>query len=267
MFEGQLVSVIMPCYNHSQFVEKAVRSVLEQSYNNIELIIIDDGSTDDSLSILRELNKNCLFKLVAQENKGVCKTLNRAIREFSSGKYIALLASDDHWGSYKIEKQILTLGSNPESEFSFTQAVEFDSDTAKTIRIFPSKPFSGYVLNQVVLRQHVPAGSMMFSRRLFDKVDGFDENLREEDWDFVIRCAAETSFSAVSEPLFYYRSHATNVMKTMGRRAIFHQKAMILSKNYMLVSPYVWFRAVVLHFFYDHLLIKNKLFTKLKRFF
>ena len=60
-------------------------------------------------------------------------------------------------------------------------------------------PVSGHVLNQVLLRQHVLAGSMMFSRQLFDKVDGFDENLKEEDWGLVIRCATKTSFSAVSD--------------------------------------------------------------------
>lgn len=267
MENAPLVSVIMPSYNHAQYIEKAIESVLAQSYKNIELIVIDDGSTDDTLSILNELNKQNKFTLVTQENRGVCKTLNRGVREFSSGEYVTLVASDDYWEESKIEKQVAALCNRREAEFSFTQATEFDSETGRALRVFPSSPLSGQVLNKVFLRQHVPAGSIMFTRRLFDKIGGFDKNLREEDWDFVIRCAAETEFAPVSEPLFNYRSHETNVMKTMGRRVIFHQKAMILSKNYMLVSPFVWFRAIAMHFLYDHLFTKSRLLTKLKRFF
>lgn len=91
----------------------------------------------------------------------------------------------------------------------------------------------------------------MFSRTLFDELGGFDEALREEDWDFVIRSAAVTPFAAVAEPLLYYRAHEGNTMRTAGRRRIFQQKAMILSKNMHLVSPWRWGLAVGIHFAHD----------------
>ncbi|CZE49292.1 glycosyltransferase family 2 protein [Campylobacter geochelonis] len=245
-----LVSVVIPCYNHQNYVKKSVTSALNQTYKNIEVIVIDDGSKDDSVKILKEIQKNNQFILECQENAGVCKTLNKAIK-MSNGKYIAVLASDDYWDLTKIEKQVKILESNANSEFCFTQALEFDSETEKKINIFPKKPMAGNVLNSVFVRQHVPAGSIMFSKKLFDKLDGFDENLKEEDWDFVIRSAAITEFTNVKEPLFFYRSHEANIMKTRERSEIFRQKALLLSKNFNLVSPFLWFFSISMHFFYD----------------
>lgn len=249
----KLVSVVMPCYNHEEFVDKAINSVLQQTYKPIELIVVDDGSKDRSPEIVEKLSLEHGFTFVRQKNMGICKTLNKAVA-MSRGHYIALLASDDYWHPEKLEKQIASLASS--SEFSFTQAVEFRSADNATLRVFPGRPLSGKVLNSVFLRQHVPAGSMLFTRRLYDQTGGFDEQLKEEDWDFVIRCAAITNFSAVKEPLLYYRSHDKNIMKLRPRREIFRQKALILSKNFHLVRPVVWLVAILLHFVYDNLLSK-----------
>lgn len=251
------VTVVMPCYNHAQFVERAVLSVIRQTYGNFELVVIDDGSKDESVQKLKELKTKYDFKLITQENSGVCKTLNRAIREAAIGEYIALLASDDFWHEDKLKLQIESLRLHPESNFCFSQAIEFkDEKDPSNGRLFPKKCLSGQVLNSVFLRQHVPAGTMLFSRRLYDKLGGFDENMKEEDWDFVIRSAAATSFCSVNKPLLYYRSHATNTMKTRMRASIFHQKVKILAKNFDLVSPFRWYLSVSIHFFYDLILKK-----------
>lgn len=252
-----LVSVIIPCYNHEEYVRKSLTSVIEQTYKNIEIIVIDDGSKDNSVEVLKELQKTNTFILETQQNMGVCKTLNKAI-SLSTGEYISILASDDYWDKTKIEKQVKLFQLNLNSQFCFTQALEFDSETEKTIRIFPKKPLQGKVLKKVFLRQHVPAGSMMFSKKLFDKLKGFDENLKEEDWDFVIRSAATTDFISIREPLFFYRSHETNIMKTRGREEIFKQKVLLLTKNFNLVSPFRWYISITLHFFYDIILKRGK---------
>ncbi len=251
-----LVSVIIPCFNHEKYLQQSILSVIQQSYKQIELIVIDDGSKDGSAAIIQELAREHNFIFIRQENRGVCRTLNRGIQEIAKGVYLALLASDDYWQPEKIEKQVALLEKKTDSEFCFTQAFEFEDDHPDVpIRIFPRKPLFGSVLHQVFLRQHVPAGSILFSRKLYDEVGGFDENLLEEDWDFVIRCAAKTHFSAVVEPLFYYRSHATNIMKLRSRNDIFHQKALLLSKNYDLVKPSRWLFSLSVHFFYDHYLV------------
>lgn len=250
-----LVSVIVPCYNHASYVEKAIDSVLRQTYPNVELVVIDDGSRDDSVRILEELAARHGFRFVAQTNRGVCRTLNRAIQEFAMGQYIALLASDDYWDLTKLEKQMEALAASSGAEFCYSQAQEF-TDDGKAGRIFPRKPPVGKVTDRVFIRQGVPAGSMLFSRRLYDKLGGFDESLREEDWDFVIRCSSETRFVAVQEPLFHYRAHPGNTMRTRGRSEIFRQKALILSKNFHLVSPYRWLLALSIHFAHDIVLAR-----------
>lgn len=247
-----LVTVVIPCYNHSAYVTRAVTSVLDQDYPSIQLVVIDDGSSDDSVSILEGLAKDRPFKIVQQTNIGVCRTLNRAVREFADGDWIALLASDDFWRPDKIRLQVEALRAMPDARFCFSQAREFrDELHADEGRVFPTEVRNGHVLNSVFIRQHVPAGTMMFSRALFDELGGFDETLREEDWDFVIRSAAATSFCAVRQPLLYYRAHDGNTMRTSGRLRIFQQKAMILAKNMHLVSPWRWLIAIGFHFAHD----------------
>ncbi len=247
-----LVSVIIPSYNHIDFVEDAIKSVVGQTYPNIELIVVDDGSSDDSLELLSRLSVELYFTLASQSNSGVCRTLNRAIQEFSKGELVCILASDDYFHPLKIERQVNALQANLKSEFCYTQAIEFDSDTDKELRVFPKKIFSGNVLDKIALRQPYAAGSVMFTRDLYDRVGEFDQSLSAEDWDFSIRCAAVTEFTGVNDSLFYYRSHSTNTMKVLSRHEIFHVKAMVLFKNYPLIKPNIWLYSISLHFLYDY---------------
>lgn len=247
-----LVSVVMPSFNHRSYVERAIASVLAQTHPNVELIVVDDGSSDGSVELLKTLRDRHGFTLICQQNAGVCRTLNRGVREGASGELVALLASDDFWHPEKLARQVAALAADPVSEFCFSQAIEFNDEAQPDAgRIFPRRCLRGDVLSKVFLRQHVPAGTMLFTKRLYDALGGFDESLREEDWDFVIRSAAATPFCAVDAPLLYYRAHAANTMRTRGGRAIFHQKARILAKNLDLVSPRVWLAATGLHFAHD----------------
>lgn len=257
MNNSPLVSVIIPCYNHEIYVEEALNSVFGQTYKNIELIVVDDGSSDNSVLIIEKIKKIHNFTFISQKNMGVCKTLNKAI-SLSRGKYVAVLASDDYWDLSKIEKQVNCLEQNIKSEFCFTQAIEFDNKNQKNNKIFPKKTRMKNTINKLFLRNNIPAGSMVFTRHLYEKVGFFDETLKFEDWDFIIRCFVQTEFSVVVEPLLYYRSHETNVMKTRQRKETFRQKVLILTKNFDLVSPFVWFAAISINFIYDIILKRGK---------
>jgi alpha-1,3-rhamnosyltransferase len=249
----------MPSFNHIAYVEKAIASVVAQSHEAVQLVVVDDGSTDGSVELLRSLSAKHGFTLICQENAGVCKTLNRGVREAAKGEFIALLASDDFWHPDKLRLQLEALAASPGSEFCFSQAREF-RDEEEAGRIFPRKCYTGKIVNKVFLRQHVPAGTILFSRKLYDVLDGFDESLKEEDWDFVIRSAAATPFAAVDAPLLNYRAHAANTMRTRNSHAIFHQKAKILSKNFPLVKPTTWLAAICLHFIHD--IVLGRLFRR-----
>lgn len=250
-----LVTVIVPSYNHLHFVPAAIESVLQQTYPSIQLVVIDDGSTDGSAGMLQGLAAQRGFDILTQSNTGVCRALNRAIRERARGRYIALLGSDDIWAPDKVALQVARLRAQPESEFCFAQARTFQHTPADAHGApFPSRPMEGQVLARVGFRQHVPAGTMLFTRALYDALGGFDEQLKEEDWDFVIRAAARTPFVAVPKPLLFYREHATNAMRVRPRREIFHQKILVLAKNFPVLPAGGWMCAVLVHFVHDVML-------------
>jgi alpha-1,3-rhamnosyltransferase len=247
----ELISVVIPCYNHQDYVQKSIESILHQSYTNFELVVIDDGSKDNSPAIIESLATQYNFQFICQSNVGICKTLNRAIKDFTKGSWIAIVASDDYWHIDKLKLQMDRLKANS-SEFCYTKALEFSEEPVfKSIRVFPTKTLEGNILKKVFIQQHIPAGSILFSRNLYNTIGGFDESLREEDWDFVIRSAAFTNIVAVDKPLLYYRSHSTNFMKVVNRKIIFQQKAKLLAKNMHLVSPFLFIFGVFLHFSYD----------------
>lgn len=253
-----LITVVIPSYNHAHYIEKAINSVFSQTYKNLEIIVVDDGSSDTSVELIKKLSSEVGFTFIEQSNAGISKTLNKAIRDYSHGEYICILASDDYFHPEKIEKQIKAIAQNPSSEFCYTKAREFDSESGAAIREFPKKIIQGKVLGSVFFHQPYAAGTIMFTRSLFDRVGGFDEGLKIEDWDFSIRCAAETSFSVVDEPLFFYRSHQNNTIKKLDRRIVFKNKMQTLTKNYMLISPSRWIWIVIVHFVFDHYLFNFK---------
>ena len=114
-----LVTIAIPCYNHEQYVQDSIQSIIDQSYSNIELIIIDDGSKDNSVLKIQELISICTnrfsrFEFRYRENKGLCNTLNEALK-WANGEYFCTLASDDMIQPEKIELQIQALREYPEA--------------------------------------------------------------------------------------------------------------------------------------------------------
>lgn len=135
MAEKPLVSVVMPVYNASRFLRQAIESVLSQTYQNLELIAVDDCSTDDSLQILREYqNRDERLHVIAGEtNQGVSRVRNRGIQE-AKGKYIALLDSDDVWVNTKLERQVALL-IDEKAEVAYC-SVDFIDEQDKRLKSF-----------------------------------------------------------------------------------------------------------------------------------
>jgi len=106
-----LVSVIIPCYNQGEFLEECLTSVFASSYKQVEVIVVNDGSTDNTKSIIDELQNKFTFQVIHQENKGLAETRNLGIR-VANGKYILPLDSDDKIGQTYIENAVKTLGLN-----------------------------------------------------------------------------------------------------------------------------------------------------------
>ncbi|MEI6858152.1 glycosyltransferase family 2 protein [Psychrilyobacter sp.] len=186
-----LVSIIMPCYNIKKFLEKAILSVLEQTYKDYELIIIDNGSTDGSLDIIyKYLDKNIIL-LKANKNKGVVGSRNKGIRH-ARGKYIAFLDSDDVWHPEKLSKQILFMEKN-DSAISCTE-YNIVCEQGKYLYKFEIK--EDMIDHSKNLKfNHLGCSTVIYNREKLGKVFFFKKAVYKEDyglWQKIMKTGIET---------------------------------------------------------------------------
>lgn len=220
-----LISIIIPYYNHNNFVEKTLDSVLEDPYPNKEIIIINDGSTEnDSSNLLTWIDENgnnikIIYK--KRENKGITKTINELIT-LASGQYIALIASDDYFINGTFGKRVKFLQQHPDKLMLVSDAMVVDDDGnllfesamfeqrgAKKKRYFSNHRLK----KEIITRWSVVGPTGFIDRRLFDIVGNYDENLMIEDWDFYLRVAAKNLLIFFDEKVAAYRWHASNMSK------------------------------------------------------
>ena len=179
-----LVSIVIPCYNHAQFVQETIQSVIDQDYENIELIIIDDGSKDNSVEVIQEMIPACEERFVRFEfryrpNKGLCATLNEAL-EWCEGEYFSALASDDIILSFKIIHQMKILNNNQNivGIFGGTKIMLRNGKILKNN--FQSKK---YCFKEIFLHQHyLPAPTQLLRLQAVRNIGGFREGFIIEDW-------------------------------------------------------------------------------------
>lgn len=202
-----LVSVIIPAYNHEAYVERAIRSVLDQTYPNVELVVVDDGSKDRTWEAVGRVHAATGggFRKFTKANQGVSATLNFGIRE-SAGELVAFLASDDYYAPEKIERQVgLFLDSPPEVGIVHSNAYnDFGNGRLVSTR-GQYAPATGACFRELIsLRVGVVAPTVMVRRDAYERVGGFDENLVAEDVDFYVGLAARGyEFRHDPAPLLY----------------------------------------------------------------
>lgn len=206
-----LVSVIVPCYNHELYVKECIESIVNQTYNNIQLIVIDDGSKDKSPVILKELQKQYGFILECQENIGLTKTLNKALG-YVQGKYYCAMASDDYWCLDKITKQVSYLEENPDIGFVFGKCHVVKDGII--IGEIGANIKNDYLCFENILKDDkIPALTVMSAKDIVVEVGGYDENLWIEDWDMWLKIANKYPVGYMDEYLGYYRNHGSNSSK------------------------------------------------------
>jgi glycosyltransferase involved in cell wall biosynthesis len=197
-----LVSVVMPAFNAARFIQRAIDSVLQQTYANIELIIIDDGSSDDTVPLLARLSAPNVTA-ISQENAGAGHARNRGI-EASRGTFIAYLDADDYWLPRKIERQIAVMLGQPEVGFCST-ATRVESPTGEFLNLWPCPAAGISALHSLFENTAAIAGSasgVLVRSSLQRKVGLFDESLRgNEDTDMWLRLAAAGRYACIPEAL------------------------------------------------------------------
>ena len=192
-----LVSVIMPTYNRAWTLKDAVDSVLLQDYPNIELVVIDDGSEDNTQELL-ETYKNEITVL-RQENKGVSAARNKGIRQ-SRGEFIALLDSDDAWDKKKISCQMEFFKDHPEALICQTQEIWIRNGKKVNPKVKHKKP-SGMIFEPSLDLCLVSPSAVMMKRQLFDMKGYFNEKLLVcEDYDLWLRVSSTLPVFLIDKP-------------------------------------------------------------------
>lgn len=207
----QKVSVIIPLYNLKQYIGKAIESVLTQTYPNIEIIVVDDGSTDEPQTVLNKYEGR--IKLIRQEeNKGPSNARNTGIRN-SKSEYIVFLDADDYICPNKIEIEVKVLEKYPEIGWVYETSLIFDENKS-IIKKLPDavlqsteQPPQGKIFHKLLTGRGnlMPVNAVMIRRKVID-VGLFDESLRGyEDWDFWLRISAKYEVKYIDKSLAFVR--------------------------------------------------------------
>ena len=208
---SKTVSVVIPTYNYGRFIAEAIESVLAQTYEIGDIIVIDDGSTDDTEKIVSQFAGRVRY--FRQENAGVCAARNNGIAK-ATGDFIAFLDADDIWYPEKTEKQLKKFAADPAVGLVHCGMREFDTVTGKTIRLH-RKGGEGWVAEDILIWEKPviigTGGSIIVRREVIDTVGNFDTRLKNgEDWEFCLRVARKYKVAFVKGPYVDYRNHGVN---------------------------------------------------------
>jgi len=249
---GELVSVVIPAYNQGPFVRDAVLSALEQTYHPREVIVVDDGSTDDTAVQLAPYAER--VRIIRQENSGLSAARNTGIRH-SSGEWIALLDADDVWHRQKLEVQLAAVRGR--EDVALVGSSRASSLTNLADSPLPSPKIYELIVRDFVLSSRTGPSGALIRRRCLDAVGFFDESLRSvEDRDMWLRLAARFPCVLVDSPCWWYRIHPMQ-MNRNGQRMFVNYRRVL--SNFFATHPqhrqlyrqamaYLYFDAVWSHF-------------------
>lgn len=234
-----LISVIIPTFNRSKFLSMAVNSVLRQSIQDFEIIIVDDCSQDDTSEIVDSIKNKKIKYIRHTANKGESGSRNTGISH-SDSEYIAFLDDDDEWYVNKLERQISVIRDNP-GDFGAVYTGFFYRDivTGNSIGQFAPREH-GYIFNELLCSNCVPGGgsTILLKRECFEEAGLFDPEFKTcADWDMWIRISRNYKFAYVKEPLIYYNQHGNNVTKNLDAFIQGEERIIEKHKSDMQKSP------------------------------
>ena len=237
------VSVNICCYNGDQFIRETIESILKQTFNNFEIIVIDDGSKDKTGEIIKSFSDSRI-KYYYQENKGLSASRNRAI-ELSCGEYIALLDQDDLWEPEKLKLQVDILNSNPNIGLVYSDVYFVDENGFGNNRFFMQrKPQSGWITKSLIAGNLIPCPTVIIRRNLLNEETSLfrlDLHIVEE-YELFLRLSLITEFEYINKPLAKYRLHEGNTSKNLENR--WKEELLILNEFSKKVSDHTLIEAI-----------------------
>jgi len=210
------ISVIVPVFNGEKTIEETIKSILNQTFNNIEIIIINDGSTDATLEVLEKI-LDSRIKIFSYPNGGLSASRNRGISQ-AKGEYISFIDADDLWTADKLELQWQALQLNPQAAVAYSWT-DYIDQSSKFIKSGRRIKINGDAFSQLLVTNFLENGSNPLIRyEALEKVGGFDESLpAAEDKNMWLRLAVNYDFVCVEKPQILYRI-SNNSMSTNLKR-------------------------------------------------
>ena len=205
------VFVVVPSYNHAPFVEKCLRSIIGQTLPPKKLLVIDDGSTDDSVRVIENVLKDCPVdcELIARENRGLCATLNEALSH-ADHEFFAYLGSDDLWLPTFLAEQTALLRSRPESVLAFAHAFVIDEQDRIVASTDEWSDLADRDLRPTLLSGGIfSSPGVLYRRSALDEVR-WNENSRLEDYEMYLRLSTVCEFARNEKILCAWRQHRVN---------------------------------------------------------
>ena len=217
------VSVVIGAHNAAPWIGETLESVYAQTYEDFEVIVVDDGSTDETRQKVQGFDST--IRYVWQSNAGSAAARNEGVRQ-ARGKYLAFLDADDLWSPDKLNVQVALHESDPIAPWSYTDVLLFESDTRETIYTSGQvyKLYDGWVLRPLLLGNFIMLPSVMVARHVVDEMGGFREGTEariSEDWDLWLRIAPHYPVRCIRQPLTLVRQHASRKTETMDLSAAF----------------------------------------------
>ncbi|HKP73037.1 MAG TPA: glycosyltransferase [Pyrinomonadaceae bacterium] len=210
--EGATVSVVVPSYNHAPFVEQTLRSVFKQTLPPLELVVIDDGSRDDSVKIIERVLRDCPFacEFLARENRGLTATLNEGFARASRVRYFAYLGSDDVWLPEFLESRVELLESRPRAVVAYGNAYSIDEAGRIIDCTTDWARYRDGDVRRMLLETLAPLSPTVVYRRDALARHRWNEESRLEDYELYLRLSAEGEFAFDARILSAWRQHAYN---------------------------------------------------------
>lgn len=213
-----LVSVVISTYNYAKYLPTAVKSVLNQTYKNLEIIIVNDGSTDNTDEVIAPYLKDERIKYIKQKNAGQASAKNCGIKN-TSGDYIAFLDADDYWRSDKLEKQLNVFTNDNAVGVVYSGLKFINPNNEIDNSIILPQMYSGHILQELFIDNFIGFSTAVVKKECFDKVGCFDVNLPMAiDWDLWLRIACFYKFEYANEHLLYYRYGHANMSRNTEKR-------------------------------------------------
>ncbi len=207
------ISAIIPTHNRAAWLDKALQSIFSQTRPALEIIVVDDGSTDGTAGLVAEYSGVQYFK---QENRGVSAARNFGVSK-SRGNWLAFLDSDDHWAPQKLERQVAFLQANAKLQAVYTNEIWIRNGKRVNQKKKHGK-YGGRIYLECLPLCIISPSSILLSKKLWNEIGGFDEALlAAEDYDLWLRISAEHEIGFLDEPLIYkYGGHEDQLSSQWG---------------------------------------------------